>query len=294
MRKFVLVLLLVAFLFGLAVVVTPVFLRFRPQPAALNQQIFQGVQYERRVTRSPRPMVMHIITIDLQAPGIQLLVTPGDPKAELPLQARTTSQFLRQLNLQVAINGDGFSPWYANHLFSYYPHAGDPVAPIGFAASQGEVYSADTDREPTLYLTRSNRASFRTPNGRIYNALSGNLMLVEAGLIAQLPALEENVRPEPRTAIGIDKNGRRLYLVVVDGRMPGYSEGITLQELAELLLGAGAHFAMNLDGGGSSTLAVQSPGGSPRILNTPIHLGIIGRERPVGNHLGIYASPAEP
>lgn len=293
MRKIILLLILTVFLLGLVVVVTPIFLRFRPQPAALSQEIYQGVQYERRVTRSPRPLVMHIITIDLQAPGIHLLVTPGDPKAELPLPARTTTQFLRQFNLQVAINGDGFTPWYANHLFSYYPHAGDPVAPVGFAASQGEIYSSDTDREPTLYLSRSNRASFRTPNGRIYNAISGNLMLVETGQIAQLPALEENVRPDPRTAIGIDKNGRRLYLVVVDGRMPGYSEGITLQELAGLLLSAGAHFAMNLDGGGSSTLAVQSPGGGPRIFNTPIHLGIIGRERPVGNHLGIYASPVE-
>jgi hypothetical protein len=293
MRKFIFLLLGLAILLGLVAALSPLFLRFRPQPAALNQELFQGVQYERRVTRSPRPMVMHIISIDLQTPGIQLLVTPGDPKAELPLQARTTSQFLKQFGLQIAINGDGFTPWYANHLFSYYPHAGDPVAPIGFAASQGEVYSADTDREPTLYLSRNNRVSFRIPNGRIYNALSGNLMLVEAGQILQLPALEENVRPDPRTAVGVDKSGRRLYLVVVDGRMPGYSEGITLQELAELLLSAGAHFAMNLDGGGSSTLAVQSPGGSPRLLNSPIHLGIIGRERPVGNHLGIYASPLE-
>lgn len=292
MRKALWLLLFFALL-AAALLAGRLFLRFRPQPQALSQEIFQGILYERRVTRSPRPMVMHILTVDLQDPGIQLLVTPGDLKADLPLQARTTSQFLRQFNLQVAINGDGFTPWYANNLFSYYPHSGDLVAPIGYAASQGEVYSEDTDREPTLYISRTNRASFRTPTGRIYNAISGNLMLLEAGLPVQIPESQDNDRADPRTALGIDKNGRRLILIVVDGRLPGYSVGITLQELSILLRDSGAYFGMNLDGGGSSTLSIQSPGGAPQVLNTPIHLGIAGWERPVGNHLGIYASPVE-
>jgi exopolysaccharide biosynthesis protein len=46
--------------------------------------------------------------------------------------------------------------------------------------------------------------------------------------------------------------------------------------------------AMAMDGGGSSTLVVEGEDGSPRILNTPIDNYIPGRERPVGNHLGIY------
>jgi len=46
--------------------------------------------------------------------------------------------------------------------------------------------------------------------------------------------------------------------------------------------------AMAMDGGGSSTLVVEDDDGSPIILNTPIDNYIPGRERPVGNHLGIY------
>jgi hypothetical protein len=48
---------------------------------------------------------------------------------------------------------------------------------------------------------------------------------------------------------------------------------------------------MNLDGGGSSTLVRQGTGGRPLALNSPIDLQIPGRQRYVGNHLGIYARP---
>lgn len=93
---------------------------------------------------------------------------------------------------------------------------------------------------------------------------------------------------DPRTAVGINRNGRYLYLVVIDGRQPLYSQGATFQELAELLKEYGAFTAMSLDGGGSSTLVVEGENGSPEILNSPIDNYIPGRERPVGNHLGVY------
>ncbi|MDQ2693735.1 MAG: phosphodiester glycosidase family protein, partial [Chloroflexota bacterium] len=79
-----------------------------------------------------------------------------------------------------------------------------------------------------------------------------------------------------------------VYIVVVDGRQPFYSEGATFVELAEILIEQGAFMAMALDGGGSSTLVVEGENGAPRILNSPIDSLIPGRERPVGNHLGIY------
>ncbi len=95
---------------------------------------------------------------------------------------------------------------------------------------------------------------------------------------------------QPRTAIGYSKSGRYLYLVVVDGRQPFYSEGITLDELAHLMISLGAQYAMNLDGGGSSTMVVAGRDGQPRILNSPIDNYIPGRERPVANHLGVYVT----
>lgn len=58
---------------------------------------------------------------------------------------------------------------------------------------------------------------------------------------------------QPRTAIGVI-DATHLVFVVVDGRDEGYSRGATLPELAEILLGLGAHTAYNLDGGGSSEM----------------------------------------
>jgi len=260
----------------------------RPQPEPAKQVLFEGISYVREVRRSPRPMIIHVVAVNLRAPGIELIVTPGDPKAERSLKARTTSKFLDQFGVQIAVNGDGFTPWYSNNILDYYPHSGDPVEPIGFAASQGTVYSENLHEQPVLYFTRNNQARFGTPPGKIINAISGNLMLVQDGQI--LPSLEE--AREPRTAIGLDKRGKSLIMVVVDGRQPGYSDGATLEELASILVAHGAYTAMNLDGGGSSSL-VMDQGGKATLLNSPINHGIPGWERPVGNHLGVFAEESK-
>jgi exopolysaccharide biosynthesis protein len=78
----------------------------------------------------------------------------------------------------------------------------------------------------------------------------------------------------PRTAIGITETGKLLF-VTVDGRSKQNS-GMTLRELAQLMVKLGAHEAMNLDGGGSATMVV---GG--RIMNDPSD----GQERPVTSAL---------
>jgi hypothetical protein len=257
-----------------------------------SQELFQGITYQRLERRSPRPIVFHVAVIDLRAKGLSFLVTPGNPRQEQPLKARTTSQFLSEFDLQLAINGDGFTPWHANNPFDYYPRPGDPVTPNGLAASKGQVYAQSRGREPVLYLSNKNQAQFNSPPGRIYNAISGTHMLVARGKAVSFKDLEADTA-EPRSAVGIDKRGRRLILVVVDGRQPGYSEGVTLAELAQILVEFGAYNGMNLDGGGSTTLVKQGPGGSATLLNSPIHTQIPGRERPVGNHLGIYARPAQ-
>jgi Phosphodiester glycosidase len=259
---------------------------FRPQPKSERQQLFEGITYEVQVRKSPRPMIIHVVTVDLREPGISFLVTPGDANKELPLEARTTGRFLDEFNVQLAVNGDGFLPWRSNSILDYYPHNGDPVDPIGFAASRGEIYSALTDAEPVLYISRTNQARFQTPIGRIYNAISGNLMLVEQGRVV-VGTTEDT--PQPRTAVALDKAGKRLILVVVDGRQPRYSQGATLAELAEIILDNDGYFGMNLDGGGSTTLVKTAGNGKSALLNSPINHGIPGFQRPVGNHLGIFA-----
>ncbi|HEX6271348.1 MAG TPA: phosphodiester glycosidase family protein, partial [Anaerolineales bacterium] len=201
---------------------------------------------------------------------------------------RTTSHFLDEFGLQIAINGGGFSPWWSRGPADYYPHIGDPITPAGFTASNGDVYwtGEDTTKiEPTLYISRRSALSFNKRPNKPYNAISGDRMLVLKGEVA--PDLNDN-QIHPRTAIGINRNGRYVYIVVIDGRQPFYSAGATFIELAELLIGQGAYIAMSLDGGGSSTMVIEGEHGEPVVLNSPIDNYIPGRERPVGTHLGIY------
>jgi exopolysaccharide biosynthesis protein len=94
----------------------------------------------------------------------------------------------------------------------------------------------------------------------------------------------------PRTAVGIARGGKRLLLVVVDGRQKPYSDGMTLRELATLMIGLGARDAINLDGGGSTTMVIAAEAGGRkaesglRIVNRPSDAA---GERAVGNALAI-------
>lgn len=83
----------------------------------------------------------------------------------------------------------------------------------------------------------------------------------------------------PRTAVGF--SGRKVFLVVVDGRMPGYSVGMSLPELARAMADLGCTDAVNLDGGGSTTLWVRGS-----LSNRPSD----GRERPVSNGLLVFST----
>lgn len=83
----------------------------------------------------------------------------------------------------------------------------------------------------------------------------------------------------PRTAVGVTAEGK-LLLVTVDGRQP-MSGGMSLYELAQLMQQLGATDAINLDGGGSTTLAIR--GGI--VVNSPSE----GKERPVANAVVVYA-----
>src|SRR5262249_40214158 len=130
----------------------------RPLPRNLHKTLFDGVEYIREVGSKPRPMIVHIVTIQLDPPGLSFLVTPGEPGQELPLQARTTSQFLHAFGLQLAINGDFFYPWHSTSLWDYYPHGGDHVTVQGVASSRGVVYrdGSPIRVHPTLYLSPDN------------------------------------------------------------------------------------------------------------------------------------------
>lgn len=266
--------------------------RGRPAPVPMKQTLYEGIVYRRIVRVVPHPMIAHVIAIDRKTANVAFLVTPADQEGDLPLNARTTSQFLDEFNLQIAINGDGFDPWWSRGPADYYPRAGDPVAPHGPAASDGDFYSFGVLERvgvaPTMYITRQQYPSFNNRPNRVWTAISGDQMLVAKG--EPLGGLD-NSALEPRTAIGINQNGRYVYLVVVDGRQPFYSAGATFAELADLLVEQGVYLAMSLDGGGSSAMVIEGEDGKPVILNSPVDNYIPGRERPVANHFGVYVNP---
>jgi len=259
--------------------------RGRPAPIPAKRSLFDGaVTYHRCVYYLPRLVIAHVLVVDTKAKGFRMLVTPSDNDEGAPLNARTTSQFLDEFGVQIAINGDGFYPWWSRGPLDYYPQPGNPVTPNGYAASNGKAYSEGESTDPVLYISRRGDLSFRKP-GRVFNAITGDRYLVLGG--EKVDGLD-NTERDPRTAIGFNKNGRWLYLVVVDGRQPFYSAGATFDELADILLAHGAHNGMSLDGGGSSTMVIEDADGKPVILNSPIDQYVPGRERPVANHIGIF------
>lgn len=272
-------------LIALFIVGYAIYDRGRPAPVPLKRTMFgEAVTYYRRVYYLPRLVIAHVLVVDTKAKGFRMLVTPPDNSDGPPLNARTTSQFLEEFGVQIAINGDGFYPWWSRGPLDYYPQPGDPVTPNGFTASNGKVYAPGDNTEPVLYISRRGGLSFRKP-GRVIQAIAGDRYLVQGGI--KVDGLDHSER-DPRTAIGFNKNGRWLYLVVVDGRQPYYSEGATFDELADILIAHGATFGMSLDGGGSTTMVIEGEDGQPVILNSPIDQYVPGRERPVANHIGIF------
>jgi hypothetical protein len=89
----------------------------------------------------------------------------------------------------------------------------------------------------------------------------------------------------PRTIVGVAARGRRLLLITIDGRQPGYSAGATNRESAAIALALGATEAINLDGGGSTTMAVARYRGDSVTVDVVNRPSDPAGERPVGNAL---------
>ncbi|MDG9678227.1 phosphodiester glycosidase family protein [Micromonospora sp. DH14] len=115
----------------------------------------------------------------------------------------------------------------------------------------------------------------------LHAAVGGGNVLVRDGVAQSIadPTLA------PRTAVGFSADGRKMIMMTVDGRQVD-SRGVTQTEMGRMMAELGAHHALNLDGGGSSTLLAREPGApAVQVENGPSD----GTERAVPNGLGIYA-----
>lgn len=253
---------------------------------------FAGVRHIHRTLTVPRLLDIHVVEIDLAAQGIGFRVTPASPHSTGETVRQTTRAFLNQQKAQVAINGS----------FSIF--LGGQTIIKGIAASDGNVYSPfeypPEEPWPVLNLSATNEASIHDRNSAggiavlppvpLYNALSGSERIVTAGInTSTVLGWGAPDTLQPRTAAGITAD-QKLLLVTVDGRNTGHSLGMTTSELANLLIGFGAVDAINLDGGGSTTLAFADT--APRVVNVPVGINNVpGSERANTTNLAVFADP---
>ena len=116
----------------------------------------------------------------------------------------------------------------------------------------------------------------------VYDSVGGGPLLVADGKLAVTPECSTSFcRSNPRTGIGVTSDGD-ILLVVVDGRQPRWSVGPTIYGFARIMKAQGAVWAMNLDGGGSTTMVVDG-----ELVNRPSD----GFERSVSNAVVILPGP---
>lgn len=241
----------------------------------------------------PNQHVVYAMRVDLTDPDIRLKATPRTPNNYLnesrEVVGRTVSDFLTTNHLQVAINANFFlSP-------GYYPPPGTLFNVYGLEIDEGIVVSTITrSAQASCFLfTSNNLATFiptnfpAKPLTNTYTAVTGEIALAIDGT----NRMKLDLDVQPRTCFGLSKDRKYLYLLAIDGRQPGYSDGATLFECARWLLTLGASDGINMDGGGSTLLVAADSTGAPVRLSSSSAVAGDGRERVVGSHLGIYAKP---
>lgn len=270
-----------------------------------TEEILPGVRLISELATAPRSMKLHCVRVDLRTPGLGLDTTArtgewNENKVETIRQ--TTRDFVRSSQsgnrkIRLAINADAFSPWPAPW------NKPTPTNLQGLAICQGTVVSP-ANGTPSLLIDADNQASIQittseTPTAKIRTAVSGFGLCLSDG-VAQ-PSGDDL---HPRTGLGLSDDTRFLYFMIIDGRRKS-SQGATTRELGELLRQAGADDAINMDGGGSSTLAwwndVAPEDDKCQLINQPVGNGLRFEtpaaeqlyqpsERANGNNLGIYYS----
>lgn len=162
--------------------------------------------------------------------------------------------------------------------------AGDGPVPPGSTILLGREAGADAlsvlkpgDPVSVTYQPRTSDGS------TLQTAVGAHTLLVSGGAVQ--PGLDDTVYAG-RTALGFSQDGKKLYLLTMDSDRRTHSRGATLAEMGRLLAERGAYAGVELDGGGSTTLATRRPGETQvRVDNTPGD----GEVRPVPNGLAVFA-----
>ena len=240
---------------------------------------------------------LFIAEVDLKNPRLHLRVAPGGPAPERQGKWETTlmepTHIAAREKFDLVVNGDFFIAKGVNDGEGTNSHfaAGQWSRTEGPAMTDGKTWSTSTNERPCLVVHKNQTVTIESltePGGDDWQVLGGGPQLVHNGVAVPAPAAvawphQGKVR-HPCTVVGLDKPGARLTILVVDGRKPGIALGMTYDELAAEMVRLGCTEALNLDGGGSSEMAVsEADTGKMKILNQPTD----GHERAVVNVLGI-------
>lgn len=259
----------------------------------VQEPLFPGARHLRLARSGPRPLVVHVVELDLGRAPVRWRLSPGDRSEGMEYVAETVRRAAVRHGALVAINASYFLPFAGGSAGAddFYPHEGDPVSASGAVMAAGQVVSPP---EHDLDIRVNAMLCFKGRQGRILegqacpagftDGVAAGPLLLEDGRRQSFTAFDNNyaVTAQPRSAIGFSKDGRRAWIVAVDGRQAS-SVGVSLADLTDIFLRLGAADAINLDGGGSTTLVTTQTPGVPKVLNTPIHSAVPGRERPVAN-----------
>ncbi len=275
---------LVALVWWLPPLPGPRFLEMPPAPGSGFtpwRPLARGIDHASANFTKPRPMRCEVLRLDLADTNLSFVVKPSNGGRPGETDSQFPSSFVRANGLQAAVNTTPFSP--VRHL------PGRSLDLQGLAVSEGDRYSEAEPNLDSLVITRDNRARLVAAGDDTRDAWTG-----AGGFLISLRGgtnVAEELHPGPATVIGLSGDARWMFWLVVDGREPRRSEGATPRETAEMLRRLGASHAINMDGGGSSTLAVGGGWKGARLLNRPSHWLLEGLERPVGGLLGVRSKP---
>ncbi len=191
----------------------------------------------------------------------------------------TTSAAARRAGAVLAVNGGSFSYTSQGGKAFYRPYGNTVVNGQlmgSFVPAQGCVFFCGLSRSGTLLggqFGSADELMARQPAGGV----SWTPILIQDRQPLPMPS-EWSETLHPRTIAGSFANNE-IFFIVVDGRRPGWSNGVTLEEIQLRLIQLGTVNAYNLDGGGSSTLYFQG-----QVMNRPSD----GRERAVATHFLLY------
>ena len=259
-------------------------------PVGLQCPHYEGFSPEKQ-----RNLRLHIMRIDTRNPTLHLAATGraegwGRPMPDYQGQKydqfiirtmrETTVQFVRRSraasqNMLVAVNAP---PWQPFHSRVHTPYADH----LGLTVSDGLLVSP-ANGSPSLVIDEQGRPDMMITNSE--TDLAGMKLAVSGFsfcLVNGEPTPPDKVL-HPRTGYGLCNEKRFLFLLVIDGRQDA-SQGATVREVGEWLRHYGAHTGINMDGGGSTTMARwNSSRRRVEILNRPS-----GGERKVGSNLGVF------